>query len=125
MLLISFSVSSCDKDQNNVPPANHVVKYEVLTSSGDWFGEWVDENNKKVVMTQAPLNKSGWTFTFSPKTYPIELNCHATADCGTCNSTRTASPDVTVNVYVDDKLVKTEINNWAKGVTTALFKLEK
>lgn len=123
MLILSFLFLSCGKDNNNAPPINHEVKYEVTTSSGEWFGEWIDGSNKREVMTTPPWNKSGWSTTFVPTTYPIDLTCHATTTC-ICKST-SSSPDVTVNVYVDGKLVKTETNNWSKGVTTAVYKLEQ
>ena len=47
------------------------------------------------------------------------MMCHATSNC-ICFGTAT-SPDVTVNLYVGDKLVKSETSNWAKGETTAVF----
>jgi hypothetical protein len=123
LCLLSFLLLSCGKESSFAPPANHEVKYEVITSSGEWFGEWLDENNNRSVITQPPMNKSGWTLTFTPKKYPFDLTCHATAEC-ICHGTPT-SPDVTVNLYVDGKLVKTETNNFAKGVTTAVYKLEQ
>jgi hypothetical protein len=115
--------ASCDKDNSTTPPSNSEVKYEVITSSGEWFGEWFDKAGKREVMTQAPWNKSNWTLTFTPDALPFEMMCQATTTC-ICKGTDT-SPSVTVNLYVGGKLVKSETNNFAKGVTTAVFKIEK
>jgi hypothetical protein len=123
MLMMALIFCSCGKDNTAAPPTNHEVKYEVTTSSGEWVGEWIEGNNKRESMTTPPWNKSGWTLTFTPTIYPIDLTCVANTVC-ICKSTPT-SPDVTVNIYVDGKLVKTETNNWAKGVTTAVYKLEQ
>lgn len=124
LLLGITLLSACKKDENMVNTTKAPeLKYEVITSAGNWFGEWDDANGKRAALAGSPLNKTGWTYTFTPASLPFQMVCHATADCGGCQGTSTA-PDVTVNLYIDGKKVKTETNNYAKGVTTAVFEVK-
>jgi hypothetical protein len=114
LLSIVCLTISCTNESVLVQPT-HEVKYEVNSGFADWLGGWTDENG-----THEPkLNKNGWTITFTPPRLPFQLNCNAVAMCP-CG---TNLPDVTINLYVDGKLVKTETNNIAQGKTKAVFDL--
>ncbi len=118
---------SCKKELDAPPrPNESLITYEVITSSGTWFGEYFNEKQERLY-TSPPAGvfvpqPSGWKFNFRPAFKPIQLYCHATSTC-ICTGTPT-SPDVTVNIYVDGNLMATQKNNWAKGVTSVVYDLQ-
>lgn len=118
---------SCTREHQAPPrPDMNNITYEVITSSGTWFGEYFNEKQERLY-TSPPggvfvAQASGWKFNFRPTFKPIQLYCHATSTC-ICSGTAT-SPDVRVNIYVDGNLVATNTNNWAKGVTSVVYDLQ-
>jgi hypothetical protein len=112
-VFLFFSILSCnEKDEPAVD-----VKYEVLTETGDWFGEFIDESGEKVCFCEIPLPANGWIYTFQVKDRPFTLHLDATTDSSL--SGQAGAPDVTANIYVNDKLVVTNTSNWAPGVASA------
>ena len=114
VLLFLFA---CDDDTGEI--ALTQVKYEVLTSSGNWYGEYIIETGEKVCICGPPLKSNGWTYSFRVKDKPFTLHIDATSEC-ICTGDPGA-PDVTTNIYVDNKLVATNTSNWAPGVASADF----
>lgn len=96
------------------------LTYEVLTSSGTWFGEYTDSTGQKV-QTNGAI-PGGWRYSFQINSLPFEMFVGATASC-LC-PTSPSSPDVTINFYSDGELFKTDTNTWAKGVTSLVFKIQ-
>ena len=113
--LLLFAVFACEKDE----PAPVDVKYEVLTESGDWHGEYINEKGEKTCFCEIPLPSNGWTYTFTVKERPFTLDIDATTDSSI--SGQAGAPDVTTNIYVNDKLVATNTSNWAPGVASSDF----
>ena len=128
ILAIAVFLISCKKEETPAPPRpdDFLVTYEVITTSGTWFGEYYKYNGERGYTSDpgSPFvaMQSPWKYNFKPASIPMEIYCHATTTC-ICSGTPT-SPDVTVNLYVNGKLVATETNNWAKGVTSAIYKLQ-
>lgn len=128
ILTIVVLLISCKKDETPAPPRPDevLVTYEVITSSGTWYGEYYKYNGERGY-TSAPgapfvATASPWRYSFKPASRPMYIYCHGTSTCH-CSGTPTSS-DVTVNLYVNDKLVASETNNWAKGVTSAIYWLQ-
>ncbi|MBC7827534.1 MAG: hypothetical protein H7122_07305 [Chitinophagaceae bacterium] len=96
------------------------LTYEVITSSGTWFGEYTDSTGQRA-QTNAAI-PGGWRYSFQINELPFEMFVGATASC-LC-STSPSSPDVTINFYSNGSLFKTETNTWAKGVTSLFFKIQ-
>jgi hypothetical protein len=116
--LALLSIWSCQED---VRPTKTKVKYEVLVTSGNWVGEYLVETGAKVCTCDEPqaLKPSGWILEFDVTTKPFVLHLDASTDC-ICRGDAGA-PDVTTNIYVDNKLVATNKSNWAPGVASADF----
>ena len=113
-VVLMFLALSC-KDPATDPPA--MIKYEVLTAEGNWYGEYISETGERICFCAPPLPPSGWTYSFIVKKKPFTLHIDATSDCACI--TQTYSPDVTANIYVDNKLVATNTSNWAPGLASA------
>ena len=111
-------VTACQDDA----PANatKTVVYEVITSSGNWFGSYTTETGENYCICKPPLAPSGWRYSFEVFTVPFELHVDATAEC--C-ADRPDAPDVTTNIYVDGELAATNTSNWAPGVAAADYTL--
>ena len=92
-----------------------MVVYEVITSSGNWFGSYHTETGENRCVCKPPLAPSGWQYTFEASA-PFELHLDATAEryAGTADA-----PQVTTNIYVAGELVATNTSNWASGVASA------
>jgi hypothetical protein len=99
---------------------DYTLTYEVITSSGTWFGEFQDSTGQRV-QTNFTM-PSGWKYTFKLKSLPCEMFVSATTTCG-CYGLP-ASPNVIINFYSNGGLFKTDTNTWAKGVTSLYFKLQ-
>lgn len=111
------------------------VTYEVITTGGAmWYGEFDDENEIRVNSfdMNGGLLPSGWKYSFEPKVSPMIATIHGTADCPTCDeqTLRESSEDLTVNIYINDKLVQTQTNSCRectvgtiKGMATAWLKI--
>jgi hypothetical protein len=97
------------------------MTYEVITSSGKWFGEYFDQTGARAYTNPSEL-PSGWKYEIKTDKLPFQMFLNATSSC-VCFGTST-SPDITINFYVNDKLVKTEKNNWAKGVTSIVYDVQ-
>jgi hypothetical protein len=131
LLLVNCSLFlSCSRSNDpspNPPQPETLVTYEVITSSGTWFGEYFNDKQQRLYTNDATSGvvfpqPSGWKYTFKPAAFPFQMFCHATTTCQ-CSGTPT-SPDVTINFYVNGILVKSETNNWAKGVTTIVYDIQ-
>lgn len=109
----------CSEESNKPNPVNH-VKYEVITSTGKWFGEYIVKSGQKICTCDETeqLKPTGWTYLFDVTTTPFTLHIDATTETNFGNP---GTPDVTVNIYVNEILVETNTNNWAPGVTSADF----
>ncbi len=117
-VVLAMMVASCKSDVTPDANAETALAYEVITSSGKWFGEYFDQTGARVQTT--PLEQlSGWKYEFKTSQKPFQMFLNATSSMPTFGTA--TSPDVTINFYVDGKLVKTETNNWAKGVTSIVF----
>lgn len=119
-LLILCTVTACQEDQE-ASLSSDKVTYEVITTSGNWYGEYITESGEKDCICSQPLASSGWTYTFQTTSKPFELHIDATTEC--C-ADQADAPDVTTNIYVNDVLVASNTSNWAKGVASADFILE-
>lgn len=115
LFICSLTILAC---QNDVEPAKtYQVKYEVITSSGKWHGEYVTETGIKVCLcTAEQLGSTGWTYQFNVTKKPFTLHIDATTSESSFGTP--SAPDVTTNIYVNNELVNTNTNNWAKGVTS-------
>jgi hypothetical protein len=116
LLPLFILLFSCgEKDE----PAGTEVKYEVITSSGKWFGEYIDKTGVKIcTCNQAQLlEASGWTLVFRVTEKPFTLHVDATTDSPLFGEA--GAPDVTTNIYVNNELVATNTSNWAPGVASA------
>jgi hypothetical protein len=129
--LVGCSLFLCCRPSNdpnpNPPQPETLVTYEVITSSGTWFGEYFNDKQERLYTHDVASGvvfpqPSGWKYTFKPATLPFQMYCHATTTCQ-CSGTST-SPDVTINFYVNGKLMKSETNNWAKGVTSIVYDIQ-
>lgn len=98
---------------------NYVLTYEVITTSGTWFGEYTDSALRRVATSQAL--PSGWRYTFKLKYRPFEMFMSATTTCLCPNSP--TSPDVIINFYSNGSLFKSDTNTWARGVSSLTFEL--
>jgi len=97
------------------------VKYEVITTSGKWFGEYIIETGEKLCTCNDTelLKPSGWTLSFEVRTAkPFELHIDGTTENDFGNP---GAPDVTTNIYVNDELVATNTSNWSPGVASSDF----
>lgn len=121
LFIYALAIWACQNDGENV--ITYQVKYEVVTSSGKWHGEYITEAGEKVcICTASQLEASGWTYQFSVTKLPFILHIDATtseASFGTPDA-----PDVTTNIYVDNKLVSANTNNWAKGVASSDYTIQ-
>jgi len=132
VFICSLLFFSCNKKEED-PTIK--VTYEVITTGGvEWYGEFDDENGERINSfdLNSGLLSSGWKYEFEPKVYPIIVTIHGTADCPTCDNEtqRQNSEDITVNIYINDKLVQTQTNTCrdctngtVKGLATAWMKL--
>ena len=110
---------ACDDDAIRVPQ----LTYEVITlGDATWNGEYNNDIGQRIIAQPFSLS-SGWTQTFQPTTLPFEMFVFAESDC-LCDGTRENSQDVIINFYVDNQLVKSDTNTWAKGVTSLLYMVE-
>jgi hypothetical protein len=119
--VLSLGLWAC---QNDAEPAGiSQVKYEVITTSGKWSGEYIIDTGEKVcACTQAELKSSGWTLEFDVTNKPFELHIDATTE--RLGSGDPTTPDVTTNIYVNNKLVATNTSNWAPGVASADYTIQ-
>jgi hypothetical protein len=115
-LLLTLTFACSNEDNEMIE-----VKYEVTTTSGKWFGEYIDETGEKICFCSQPLPASGWTYTFKVANTPFTLHIDASSEC--CVG-QVGSPDVTTNIYVNKKLVSTNTSNWAPGLASADFEIE-
>lgn len=119
LLLALICIVGCREEEN---PPTVSVKYEVITTSGPWFGEYIDGTGTKICTCNSQLLlPNGWTLEFNVAMRPFVLHIDATA--GT-NVGQNNMPDVTTNIYVDNKLVATNTSNWAQGVASADWVIE-
>ena len=114
LLLVSLSYYSCDERDES---ETFDVKYEVVTTSGDWHGEYIDEKQQKICLCAQPLPGSGWTYSFSVKETPFTLHLDATT--ASSQMGEAGAPDVTTKIYVNGDLVANATSNWAPGVASA------
>ncbi len=115
MLLIV--VAACQDESAASEPVKTVI-YEVITTSGQWYGGYVTETGEKQCVCTLPLDPSGWRHSFEISSAPFDLHLDATSAC--CSDTPDA-PDVTTNIYLDGELVATNTSNWAPGVASVDF----
>ncbi len=120
LLVLLLTATACQEEEVANRPITKVV-YEVLTTSGDWFGEYTIETGEKVCICESPLAPSGWRYAFEVTSQPIELHIDASSEC--CHG-QTNAPDVTTNIYVNDTLVASNTSNWAPGVASADYRIE-
>lgn len=116
LLILIFIVSlllSCNQEDEN--PSTQ-VKYEVITTSDGWFGEYIIETGEKICTCPTTILPSGWTYSFRVTEVPFTLHIDATSEK---NIGEVGAPDVTTNIYVNDELVATNTSNWAPGVASA------
>jgi hypothetical protein len=97
------------------------IKYEVLTTSGNWYGEYIAENGERVCFCYPPWPDSGWTYSFNVTSKPFTLHIDASSEIG---PGVVGAPDVTTNIYVDNKLVAGNTSNWAPGVASADYEVK-
>lgn len=109
-------ILSCQKEKP-LKEVNYTLVYEVITTGGSWFGEYIDSSGKKV-SSNGPL-PSGWKYTFKKAALPFDMHVDATVNCSCQGSAN--SPDVTINFYSNGELFKTSTNTWAKGVASLDF----
>jgi hypothetical protein len=119
LLLVCVAGMACNKDEHQLKPLDYTLTYEVITTSGEWFGEYNDSTGKRIVTGSLP---SGWRYTFKLKELPFDMFMSATTTCSCINSP--TAPDVIVNFYSNGIIFKTEKNNWAKGVTSLDFQMQ-
>jgi hypothetical protein len=98
------------------------VKYEVLSASDKWYGEYINESGVKICNCSQPLESSGWTYSFTVPEKPFTLHLDATIECSCAGLA--GAPDITTNIYVDGNLVASNTSNWAPGVASADFEVE-
>jgi hypothetical protein len=124
-LLTSFLVMSCKDDsldEVKVRKSENIeVRYEVVTASAGWFGEYVVESGEKICHCSAPLLPSGWTYSFNVEEKPFNLHIDATVDGITGEA---GTPDITTNIYVNDQLVASNTSNWTRGVASADYEVK-
>jgi len=107
------------KDESNKIKAE--VTYEVITASGRWFGEYINETGEKVCNCKPPLLSGDWKYTF--KVFkPFVAHIDATTDSPLYNTSN--APDVTTNIYVNKELVATNTSRWTKGATSSDYELK-
>jgi hypothetical protein len=94
------------------------LNYEVITSSGNWNGEYDDASGTRVNIHCSQV--VGFIRSYQI-TGCLICSSFAEADCPPCDGTRDPSPDVSIDFYVDGKQVKTSTNAWAKGVNSLLY----
>ena len=119
-ILLTAVIISCDEDANEEKPSVQ-VKYEVITTSDGWFGEYIIETGEKLCTCPYTILPSGWTYSFKATDIPFILHIDATTEK---NFGEVGAPDVTTNIYVNNKLVATNTSNWAPGVTSADYVIE-
>ena len=119
-LPLFLSLFACDEKDE---PTGTEVKYEVVVAtSGNWFGEYIDEHGVKVCNCSQPLLPSGWTYSFRVNKKPFTLHLDASTDDPLFG--QPGAPDVTTNIYINNQLVATNTSNWAPGVASADYVLE-
>lgn len=129
-LLLIFAIA-CEDETTQTRNDEMEVRYEVTTSTDGWMGEWFNSKGEReyspgttTATTPNPgpvvILPSGWTYSYKA-TPPFSMMCHASTDR---ERNVPSSPSVTVKLYLDGTLVKTETDNWAKGVTTAVYEVE-
>lgn len=119
-MLIFFLLSyafACSEEEREFTE----VTYEVITTSGNWFGEYINEEGDKVCFCTPPFPSTAWKYTFGVYDKPFTLHIDASSEC--CVG-EVGSPDVTTNIYVNKKLVATNTSNWAPGLASADFIIE-
>ena len=120
LFLLLVTISCNDESPDAQPPVT--VKYEVITSEGLWFGEYIVQSGEKDCICSPPLGENGWTYSFEVNEIPFTLHIDATTEI---NFGSPGAPDVTTNIYVNDILVATNTSNWAPGVASADYVIEK
>jgi hypothetical protein len=121
-LLVVTSCTDDNTDDSTVRKSENIeVRYEVVTASTGWFGEYVVESGEKVCHCSAPLLHSGWTYSFKVQEKPFNLHIDATVDGLTGEP---GTPDITTNIYVNDQLVASNTSNWTKGVASADYEVK-
>jgi len=109
---------SCSEDE--VSPS--ILRYEVITSSGLWNGEFNNENGERI--SAEPFNlSSGWTYAFTPTTLPFEMYVYATSETEIIDN-KDKSADVVINFYKENELISSDTNTWARGVTSLWLVVE-
>ena len=119
MITLGAMMCSCTQET----PVERVpvnIKYEVLTNEGNWYGEYISETGEKICICSLPLPVTGWTYAFTITEKPFVTHIDATSDANTGDY----MPDVTTNIYVNDKLVATSTSNWAPGIASADIRVE-
>jgi hypothetical protein len=117
-MALVWLLAACGGGADVRPEAETALAYEVVTSSGKWVGEYFDQSGARVP-TNPMEQPSGWRYEFKTSQRPFQMFLNANSSQITSGTA--ASPDVTINFYVDGQLVRTETNNWAKGVTTIVY----
>ncbi len=122
-LAVCLMAFGCKTATSDDPVKTYSVKYEVITGDqGKWFGEYINEVNTKVCLCTADqLKSNGWVYQFSITKKPFVLHIDATTEKNFGNP---GAADVTSNIYVDGKLVASNTNKWAPGVTSADYTIQ-
>lgn len=121
IVLCAFALFACEEETTL---KTYSVRYEVITTSGKWFGEYVVETGEKLCTCNDTeiLKPSGWTHQFEVKTSkPFELHIDGTTETNFGNP---GAPDVTTNIYVNNKLVASNTSNWAPGVASVDYTIQ-
>jgi hypothetical protein len=121
LFIYALAIGACQNDGE--PVKTYQIKYEVLTSRGKWRGEYITEAGEKVcICTASQLESTGWTYRFNVTKRPFILHIDATTSEASFGTPE--APDVSTHIYVDNKLVSANTNNWAKGVTSSDYTIQ-
>lgn len=120
VIFFASLASGCKKENNEKKTLNYNLEYEVITSSGNWFGEYIDSTGTK--LSSNGNLPSHWRYKFKLKSLPFDLHVDATTTCS-CQSTSDA-PNITINFYSNGEVFKTSTNTWAKGVASLDFHMQ-
>ncbi len=97
------------------------LAYEVITNdTSGWYGMWTGENAELMSNDLdsgsygSPVYfKSGWKYTFVPKHAPFQMMMSVDA--------RNYVDDITINLYKNGQLIKTQTNSPGKGFSKVLM----